>query len=469
MPSRSPKGRAFSRRDLATLPPARAMALTALQRTLGGSYGEPGARKPCGMDVQEALDTVLSHHNHILQRDIDIRDQALATEAVYGYLRLKGRMDSLLNTFLKRPDQIPQTVRLVLGLAAFELLELDKVPAYASVDWAVDFIKRIAGLGLARLANAVLRKVAEVGGEACDPGFYRKTAKSTVFDRSQSLACAFSAPVWLIDHYLSAYGEERSLHYLKAGLRKPPLGLRVNRLREGASELEAELSADPLLLAQNGPSFAFSASPKAMTKDLEQTVRISRQSAAAYEALSRLRPETWQSPVWDACAGHGGKTCALLEGYALEVLASDVNAKRLEGLRRELVRLNLPAIPVAKSSATEPPPFEARPQTILLDAPCSGLGVLARRPDAKWRRDPEDAAADGRLVRLQAAMLDNAARVLPPGGRIAYLTCTLNPAENEEQTDAFLARHPDARQVLAWSTPPDSALGEFFYCALLAV
>ncbi len=190
--------------------------------------------------------------------------------------------------------------------------------------------------------------------------------------------------------------------------------------------------------------------------------RLSRQSAAAQLVLARLGLDGWPEPVVDACAGRGGKTLALAEA-GKKVFAGDMLAAKLSGLAREACRLGLPPIAAFRASATRMPLGRA-PGTILLDAPCSGLGVLSRRPDAKWRRRPEDLAG---LVRLQRAMLEAAYANLAPGGRLVYVTCTTNPAENEQAVDRLGNRHRDL--VLETEVPaaPDAALGEAFYGAVL--
>jgi 16S rRNA (cytosine967-C5)-methyltransferase len=178
--------------------------------------------------------------------------------------------------------------------------------------------------------------------------------------------------------------------------------------------------------------------------------------------LSRLGMADWPEPVFDACAGRGGKTLALAEA-GKRVFAGDMHAGRLSGLGKEAARLGLPAIAAFRASATRMP-LSRPPGTILLDAPCSGLGVLSRRPDAKWRRQPEDLAG---LIRLQRAMLEAAYAALGPGGRLVYVTCTINPAENEANVDRLGSRHRDLVLEAEVPAAPDAALGEAFYGAVL--
>jgi 16S rRNA (cytosine967-C5)-methyltransferase len=271
-----------------------------------------------------------------------------------------------------------------------------------------------------------------------------------------------------------------------------------------------------------GPcTLAFDGSLPLSARKAVEEGRASRQSAAACEIVQALAPEEWPQPIWDCCAGRGGKTLILLERGIPVAVATDRSAGRLRVLDAECARLDIApalrpltavldltdaaALPArigeilrevngrcAKDSAgveetrgikaprevhrhcaedsTEADgargikaPVE-RFGTILLDAPCSGLGTLARKPEIRLRRRQEhlDAAAA-----LQARLLENLRPLLKPGGRIVYITCTVNPAENEGQVAAFFARHPEAALGREFRTPFSSPLGEFFYGAEL--
>jgi 16S rRNA (cytosine967-C5)-methyltransferase len=432
------------------LPPARRIALSVLGRVL------PGPKSP-GQDVQAALD------NALVDSTLDPRDRGLATELVYGYLRLCGRIDFILAQFLKNPSAVPLTVRRILGLASYEILYCAKVPVYASVDWAVSAVRKAGGKGLSGMANAVLRRVAADPAGFDDPDFFRRDRPS----EEVYLSRAFSCPEWIVSLWLRACGPEDARRHLTAQAEPAPLGLRINCSRPGARELFDRLAALPGTLFADFPTVAvptgtdFAAAglnlPEALGSGL-----LSRQSAAAQAVLYQLGLTRWPEPIFDACAGRGGKTLLLAEA-GKRVYAADMHAARLSSLPREAARLGLPAIAAFRASATKMP-LAARPGTILLDAPCSGLGVLSRRPDSKWRRAPEDLAG---LVRLQGAMLEAAVHQLAPGGRLVYVTCTVNPAENEKAIDRLGSRRRELvleAEAPAW---PDPVLGETFYGAVL--
>ena len=430
------------------IPPARRLALDALADCLDR-----------GEDAQAALDAALARQNPAP----DPRDAALATGLVYGYLRLKLRLDHLLSTLLRNPDKLPGPMLRILGLAAFELLHLDKVPDYATLDWAVEAVKAKSGQSLARVANGVLRSVQRLGADAANPDYYR-TRKTT---EPQFLSRFYAAPAWIVDLWLAAYGPETTHTLLAASLAPAPLGLRFHLDKPGAQAAYDRLAASPDCLAALPPGLALAPGADILQQGgfaLETSAFAARQSLAGQEAMHRLGAAAWPRPVWDACCGRGGKSALLLALGSGPVLMSDPNLPRRRGLRQDFARLRLPAAACC-ARADAPAPLARPVPAILLDAPCSGLGVLSRRPDIKHKRLPGGLRG---LASLQSRILDHAAAALAPGGTLVYLTCTLNPTENEQQVDALLARAARATLKLeqTWTTPPDSPLREFFFGAL---
>ncbi len=421
------------------VPPARLAALEALDLTLDASSDRPAR------DVQAALDQVLTRTR------LDPRDAALATELVYGVLRLGFRLRAVLSVFLRDPDGLPESAMRALLTAAYEVLML-KIPDYASVNWAVDRLKE-TGLGkLSGVGNAVLRKVAGLGNEVHEVRWYGTDA-----DDPTVLSRYWSCPEWIVRMWLDEFGRTGAERLLRAQVLPPALGL-VARDKDAA----ALLAGHPALLETHGLGFAFPAGT-----DLDGLLgkgweaRAVRLGFAGRKALLGLGAESWQGPVWDACAGRGGKTRVLTE-LGLDVYASDAHQGRITALQREQ-----PGVAAEVRSLLDGPPNDQRGgrtfSTVLVDAPCTGLGVLSRRPDIKWKRVPEDAA---KLARVQASMLDAAWQGVAPQGRLAYLTCTLNRVENQAQAEAFVERTPGARLELDYQTPTSSQLGEFFYGAV---
>ncbi len=450
---------ALPERALKTMPPARRVAYLTLEQCR--------ARDDMpGVPLQAALDQALRAAR------LGPLDAALATNLAYGLPRFRERLEWLLNRFLKRPDRIIPAHKDILRLAAYELIFLDAVPAYASLNWAVETSKAAFGPTLGALTNAVLRKVAALGEKTCDHAFFASEIK----DPHELHSVWHCQPAWIINHFSGCYPESEARAYLEAFTAEAVMGVRLNTRKSGWEALAAELSATEGCLAAQGASLLFSAAHKpAKLEQLIREGRASRQSYAAQEALTALLniaaaspdfSQTLQNGVWDACAGHGGKTCALLEQGIPVKLAGDPHTGRLKGLREDLARLGLkdiaPALAAADAAASCP--LRACPPVILADVPCSGLGTLGRRPDIKYNRKPEDLPA---LAALQTRIINNLYTCLPAGGYLLYLTCTLNPAENENQITSLLARHPKAELIGVRQTPPDSPAHEFFYGAVI--
>lgn len=399
--------------------------------------------------------------NHVLERaGLDSRDAALATELAYGFIRLKGRTDFVLGAFLKDPAKLPFEVKTVFGLAAFELTHLDKSPAHAVVNWAVGAVKARFGEGLARLANAVLRRVAGLESRPRDESFYRKGDVR----EEDVLARFYSCPRWIVEALRRDHGLTRCRELLAVSVEQPPLGLRFNAgmpealaVYEEIASLHVHRGRFPTMALERGER------PEGIA-GLESRGLVSRQSAASQLILAALEPGTWPGPILDACAGRGGKACLLLEAGLPLLAACDVSRHRLRQLGRELTRLGLPQIPKIFVDASGPQPWRKPPGTILIDAPCTGLGVLSRRPDSKWKRSRADAAE---LVRLQAAILARAFDTLAPGGHLAYVTCTLLAAENEQQIRNLAQSRANVRILRQETTPAALELSEFFYGALI--
>ncbi len=436
------------------LPAARAAALDCLSACLLE-----------GRDLQAALDAVLNAD------PLTDRDAALTTELVYGYCRMKGRLDALVSRFLDPARKLPVEASIVLGLAAHEIVHLDRVPAYASVNWAVDWAKGYTRAHLDGLFNAVLRRVSGMAEQARTVTPYKLGAKS----EAEVLSRYYSCPEWIVRLWLAEYPKAEAARYLKAQARPPAVGLAVDAhaLGEGpAHDLARRLAEHPACLGCVGLGLAFAPGTglRVLTDELHLTAperaAILRQSFAARQALAALEPRRFKTPVWDACCGRGGKTRLLLEAGLSPVVASDTHLGRLRALARELDwAVAEGRLLVLRARADEPAPLIRPPAVVVLDAPCTGLGTLSRRPDIKWKRTPGDVAT---LAGLQAAMLDRALDALTPGGRLCYVTCTLSPEENQRQVSRLLARRPEAALDATWTTPPDVPAGEFFYCASLS-
>ncbi len=354
-------------------------------------------------------------------------DRRLAQELAYGVLRLRGRLDHLLAPLvsggLRRLDR---DVIDILRLGAYQLLELDRVPAYAAVSDAVELARASAGRGAGSLTNAVLRRVSRDYAESC-------RFPDRASDPVGYLATWGSHPRWMLERWLARAPLDEVERLVQYNNTRPAVHLSlVDRPEEALRRLrDAGVRADPVELVP--------ASLRIESRELLRALGLVRAivqdpGAAAVLDYMALDPG---SRVVDLCAAPGGKA-ALLAARGHEVFAFDVARPRITRILETRSRLRLSRLSVAQADSTRPPLSGA--EIVLLDAPCTGTGTLARHPDGRWRLEPADLE---NLTRLQHRLLEAAAEALAPGGLLVYATCSLEPEENEEQVEAFLSRHED--------------------------
>jgi len=426
---------------------ARDLALLVLQRLDRVSF-----------PVQAVLNGVLAH------AVCDPADAALCSELSYGVLRMEIRLRWLLARFLRAPDKLPPHMRWILLVAAYAVLFLEGMPDHAAVDWAVERVKGRHGQTLAHVANACLRALCREGPGPRAYEYYYAAGQ----DEEAHQALYHSLPLWIVRLWYAGYGPEKAAQLMAKSSARPPAGLRVNRLRAGWKDLSRRL-ADAGAQILSPTCFAVAPELRAQLEEqcslavLVSEGQLSRQGAASQLALEVLRPESWPDSIWDACAGQGTKSCALLELGKDMGMASDTHLPRLRRISGECRRLRLPQPLVVRASVLRPP-LRWKPGTIVLDVPCSGLGVLASRPDIRRRRQARQIQD---LLQVQADMLEAAHAELAYGGYLAYISCTQNPAENEERVRAFLSGYPALALVLEWNSPAENMLLEGMYAALL--
>ncbi len=353
------------------------------------------------------------------------RDAALVTELCYGTLRQRGYYDQVIALAAGRPVvAIDPPVLDVLRLACHQLLSL-RVAGHAAVDEAVSLTGQVAGRSATGFVNGVLRTIART-----DPAVWKERAVATAADEDHRLAIRFSHPVWIVRAFrqaLAAEGRAGELEDLLASDNDAP---RVSLIALPGLAVVGELTgATPARFSPFG-AVSDGGDPAHWPAVAAGRARVQDEgSQLAALALSRARPVVAGERWLDLCAGPGGKA-ALLSAEAAEQGASLV-ANELVPARAALVRKAL-------SVFTEPPRVTVEDGTgigdtaaesfdrILIDAPCTGLGALRRRPEARWRKRPQDVA---QLTAVQAALLASGVKALKPGGILAYVTCSPHPAE----------------------------------------
>lgn len=349
----------------------------------------------------------------------------------YGVTRLRGRLDHLISLRLHLGlADVDPTVLEVLRLGAYQLLYMGGVPAYAAVSEAVELVRQEVGPAPTGLVNAVLRGVGKAGdGAAHFPG--------ADADPLGYLATWGSHPRWLLERWLVRWGPSGVRSLVEADNRRPATYLLpLDRPpADAVSALAAQgLEAEPVGEGTACVRLADGVSPPAALVALPRSIV----QDPASNLVSRYADVPRGTKVADLCAAPGGKVLAVAD-RPVYTLAADRSEPRLLMVKENARRVGRP-LGLVVADALRPPLRDM--DVILLDAPCSGTGTLARRPDARWRLAPESISG---LVDVQREMLAAAAGCVRPGGLLVYSTCSLESEENEGQIEAFLERRPDFR------------------------
>ncbi|GAB3387825.1 transcription antitermination factor NusB [Humibacter soli] len=369
-------------------------------------------------------------------------DAALATELTYGTLRLQGYYDRVIELATKRPvDQIDPPVLDALRLGCHQLLTLG-TPGHAAVYETVELVRGAASRSAVGFANGVLRTIART-----KPGVWSTRVSASTNGGDDTLAALTSHPAWIVRslrHALAAEHREDELDDLLAADNEAP---KVNLVAlPGLAEVPGDANRDtysPIGFVSPGGD------PSAIVRSTNGAVRVQDEgSQLAAQTLIAAR-EVERGETWlDLCAGPGGKA-AVLAAVAKEsgvtLVANELVPARLELVRRA-VEPAASAVQLTERDGTTVGDEEpGRYDRVLLDAPCTGLGALRRRPEARWRKTPRDVPE---LSRLQAALIDSAIKALKPGGLLCYITCSPHLAETRIAVSDALKRHPGALREL---------------------
>jgi 16S rRNA (cytosine967-C5)-methyltransferase len=367
--------------------------------------------------------------------ELDPRARAQATRLAYGAVQRRRTLDWLIDGAIDRPASLEPAVRDILRLGAYELAFSDGVPARAAVDQAVRQARALRGpkaraSARAGVVNAVLRRIAEDGPalladlDAVGPG---------------AAGVRHSMPDWIAARLIASLGEADAVEVMEAAAAPAESALRWNPLRGPRAGLEAELppgwSRDPLV-----PEAYVLSGPFALEESRAWARGLAMGQSRASQLVSHVVDPRPGERVLDLCAAPGAKTthmAALARGGA-RITAVELRPARARALRA-LVRRMGAVVEVVEGDAREVP-LPGGYDAVLVDPPCTGLGVLSARPDARWRRREE---ALGPLAELQRALLRRALDLARPGGRVVYSTCTLIAEENEDAIDAAGTRLDD--------------------------
>lgn len=393
------------------------------------------------LDILVRVEKEGAYANLLLQHQAgqlsDSRDRQLATALVNGVLKHRLTLDYALRQHLRGPmSNFEVVVREILRIGAFQLLFLDKIPAAAAVNESVELAKKKAPK-YSSLVNGVLRQVERQGLQIHWPDPVREPVRY--------LSVRYSHPEWMVRRWWKRWGFTETEQLCQANNEPAPTWIRVNTLKNSPADLRARLQAQGILAEHS--------------ERVPEALRISgfgavERLAEFKEGLFSVQDESSQmvahvlnpkpgDMVLDACSAPGGKTAHLAQLMADQgqILAFDVHEQKLPLIDGLAERLGIHIIQTRPGDARELPGVEAKSQDrVLVDAPCSGLGVLRRKPDLRWHKREEELLE---FPPLQLAILERACATVKAGGELVYSTCTIEPEENFEVVKAFRSRHPE--------------------------
>ncbi|MGE5586493.1 MAG: 16S rRNA (cytosine(967)-C(5))-methyltransferase RsmB [Bacillota bacterium] len=377
------------------------------------------------------------------------RDRALMTELVYGVTKTRKTLDHVIGTFAARPTgKMDPVVRVALRLGAYQILYLTHIPAPVAVNESVELARAFGHAGAAAFVNAVLRALVREPGKVAFP--------DAVAQPVDHIAQRYSHPAWMVSRWLARFGFDETARLCAANNENPPVTIRVNTLKTSRDRLLDELAGagiearpspyvpEAIEVRQGGDLFSHRS-----YRDGEFLVQDTSSMLVAHV----LEPVPGER-VLDLAAAPGGKTTHIAEcmGDRGEIVAVDVHEHRMRLLEQNVKRLGINCITTVVADAAQLPRGATLPSRsfcssrffdrALVDPPCTGTGVLRRRPDLRWHRKPGDIAD---LTGIQADLLEAAARSVKPGGVVVYSTCSIEPEENAEIVERFLEAHPGFR------------------------
>lgn len=409
-----------------------------------------------GAYTNTALGTALS------EEGLSPADRAFITELVYGVTAERIAVDSIISRFSKvKIKKMSPWVLNILRLGVYQLCFMDKIPQSAACNESVKLANRYSHRAGSGFVNGVLRSIAR-----CETAAELPKTGDTVKD----LSLEYSYPEWITARLCAQYGAERCAELYRENRLPHPVSIRVNTLKTSPDELCAVLSDEGLKCEK------VEGLENCLKVDGALNIRKSRayadglyslQNISSQLAVSVLDPRGGERII-DMCAAPGGKSCAAAErmGNKGEILAFDIYEHKAELIKNSAKRLEIDIIKAATADSTMPNrDLIGTADRVLADVPCSGLGVIHKKPDIKYSRDENSISA---LSETQSAILENAARYVKDGGVLVYSTCTILKEENGDVTERFLASHKEFSSVFEKQilTGADGESG-FYICKMI--
>jgi 16S rRNA (cytosine967-C5)-methyltransferase len=366
---------------------------------------------------------------------LDPRDRNLITEIVYGSIQHQRLIDFYLQPFIKKKlDHLEHWVKQLLRLSMYQLLFLDRVPERAVVHESVEISKILGHRGITGMINGVLRN------------FLRSPRASfeQIKDPVERLAVQTSHPTWLVRRWVNQYGLETTTKICEENNRPAKITIRVNRLKASREQVKELLSQEGFEVEETSQSqdgLRILSGGNVAQSSLFQQGIITIQDESSMLIAPLLDPQPGMK-VLDACAAPGGKTTHLAEYMKNEgqLIAVDLHPHKEKLVQASAKRLGTTIVQTLVADARKlTDQFKPEFDRILLDAPCSGFGVIRRKPDVKWKKDEADIA---QIADVQVGLLSKVSKLLKEKGQLVYSTCTLDQEENQGVVDRFLSEHP---------------------------
>ncbi|MGK7939242.1 MAG: 16S rRNA (cytosine(967)-C(5))-methyltransferase [Crocosphaera sp.] len=387
-------------------------------------------RKKSYTDI--ALDRALQHST------LSPSDRRLCTELVYGIVRHQRTLDTLIDQLAKKTaQQQPPDLRRILHLGLYQLRYLDNIPPSAAVNTSVDLAKENKLQRLSGVVNGILRQYIRKGETGKEPLILPH-------EPLKKIAIAYSFPDWMVETWVRQWGEDSTQQLCHWFNQTPALDIRLNPLKTNLETLETQLTETGITVTRI-LNFSHSLRLQGKIGAIQTLPGFSQghwtvQDSSAQLVSYLLDPQPGETII-DACAAPGGKTTHIAElmGEQGLIFACDRTSSRLQKVQENAQRLQLSSIKIVEGDSRNLPQFIDSADRVLVDVPCSGLGTLHRHPDIRWRQSPERIQ---QLSILQQEIVREAATWVKPQGSLVYATCTLNPLENEQVIEQFLATHP---------------------------
>ena len=402
---------------------------------------------------KESAFTGIELKNQLSSSDLSGVDKAFATELVYGVVKNRTRLDYIISKYSKQKlKKISPWIINILRMGVYQIIFLDKIPLSAAVNESVKLAKRYGHQASSGFVNGILRNVSRSG----DVQYPNGREYYEVF---------YSHPKWLVDMLFDQYSDDAKA--IIENNKVPVTTVRVNILKTNASDVEKSLVEKGISVEKTEFNNVLKISNYGDISKLSEyrDGLITPQGTSSYMAASVLNPQKGEV-IMDLCSAPGGKTTAMAEisGDGAKIYAFDLYEHKIDLINNNCKRLGIKNVDARVWDATmDMEDFADKADKILADVPCSGLGIIRKKPDIKWNKETGDFDA---IINIQKKILDNAQKYLKKGGTLVYSTCTINKNENENVVDEFAKKY-GFKVELMQTILPGEAYDGFFICKMI--